>query len=154
MNITEISHWRGSVTVDSPFLNYISIRKECTQSLSSKQFPTQSSFHPRDQHLTGSLWFVHRNHVTSIIHLQELEVFVGAESSSSFTCTYLMMKIFPDSVPMTCSQCPGFILSCIESILAIPFQSLHPLFVSKPVTNIVNISGINQDLNNIIFKSF
>ena len=69
---------------------------------------------------------------------------------SVYQPVYLGLKIreiFSDFfLILTCAEVPRFVISLVELFLTFPFQSLHPFLVSKPVTNIVNISRIYQNL--------
>ena len=98
--------------------------------------PEVDPWEPYDQHHTlGGTW---SSCVISVFLLVCLGIEIRKIFFEFWVNDYFLI--------LTCTEVPRFIISLVKLFLTFPFQSLHPLLVSKPVTNVVNISRIYQNL--------
>lgn len=91
---------------------------------------TELVAHEVVHHLQGILRLIERDHVTSIVNLQE--------------CKAFSMTAFASSIGWVVGSQPRSIRRCIELGVAWPVERQSPSFVSDPVANEVHITSVDQ----------
>merc|ERR1711907_180495 len=84
-------------------------------------------------HLKGIGWLVHWYEMSSFIYLHKVKL----------VCRTKLCNCFAIHLPLV-------VRCAVELVFAVPFKSLGPRLVAKPIADVVLVASINQNFNVIV----